>query len=171
MAGALLDGGVGVGPGLGVRRHPAYPNPMIVDEIRRKMMDAMRGKRAVERDILKTALGELQTAEARAGGQLSEEDAEKVLRKLIKSIDETLQVVKDADQVPKLEEERSVLSALLPEELTVDEIVAALAPVRADIEGAPASGPAVGVAMKHLKAAGATVNGKDVGAAVAKIRS
>jgi uncharacterized protein YqeY len=143
---------------------------VLTDEIRKAMVAAMKAKQGVRKDILKTALGELQTAEARGGGPLDDEAAQKVLRKLIKSIEESLEVVRDEPTREKLVEEKDVLLELLPKQLSVEEIVAALQPVGDDIRGAKADGPAVGVAMKHLKRAGAVVDGKDVSAAVRSIR-
>ena len=143
---------------------------MLADAIRKQMVEAMKAKQTVRKDILKTTLGELQTAEARSGAKLDDDEAQKVVKKLIKSIDEALDVVSEASARAKLEEEKAVLEALLPKQLSVDEIVAALEPVRAQIEAAKADGPATGIAMKHLKAQGANVDGKDVGSAVKRIR-
>lgn len=143
---------------------------MLADEIRRQMVEAMKAKQTVRKDILKTTLGELQTAEARSGTALGDDEAQKVVKKLIKSIEESLDVVTDAAARAKLDEEKDVLESLLPKQLSVDEIVSALEPVRAQVEGAKADGPATGVAMKHLKTRGANVDGRDVGQAVKRIR-
>jgi len=53
----------------------------------------------------------------------------------------------------------------------VEDIVSALAPVHAAIKAAGNEGQATGVAMKHLKSSGATVNGKDVAEAVKRVRA
>jgi len=143
---------------------------MLADEIRKQMVDAMKAKQTVRKDILKTTLGELQTAEARSGAALGDDEAQKVVKKLIKSIDESLAVITEPSTRSKLEEEKAVLEALLPRQMSVDQIVEALANVRPQIEAAKADGPATGVAMKHLKSIGANVDGKDVGEAVKKIR-
>jgi uncharacterized protein len=144
---------------------------MIVDQIRTQVKDAMRAKRDLERDVLRTALGEIQTAEARAGKALSEDDAQKIIRKLIKSNMETRDVSPDAGVKDRLSQEITILEALLPKALSVPEIVAALQSVAADIRAAKSDGQATGVAMKKLKADGATVEGKDVGEAVKQLRS
>jgi uncharacterized protein YqeY len=144
---------------------------VLIAEIREQMVAALKAKEAVRKDILKTALGELQTAEARGGGALDDEAAQKVLRKLIKSIDESLDVVRDEATRSKLAEEKAVLLELLPKQLSVEEIVAALAEQRDAIVAAKADGPAMGIAMKHLKSSGAEVDGKDVTAAVKSMRA
>jgi uncharacterized protein YqeY len=144
---------------------------MIVDQIRQQMKDAMRAKRDLERDILRTALGEIQIAEARAAKPLTDDEAGKILKKLIKSNQETMDVTPDASTKTKLTEENRILEALLPKTLSVADIVAALMSVAADIKAAKSDGQATGVAMKKLKSEGATVDGKDVAEAVKQIRA
>ena len=105
------------------------------------------------------------------GVTMNDEEAEKIIRKVIKSNTETLAVADRPDTKTRLEEENRVLDALLPKRLDVDAIVAALQPVAAEIKAAKSEGQATGVAMKHLKASGSTVGGKDVQEAVKKIRA
>jgi len=143
---------------------------MLIDDIKKRALEAMKAGRSVEKDILRLVQGEIQTAEARAGS-FSEEDAQGVVKRLIKANEETLSVVTDDAQRRSLEEELTVLRSLLPQTLSVDAIVEALAPVRDALRAASNDGQATGVAMKHLKAQGAAVNGKDVTAAVKKVRA
>ena len=63
---------------------------MLVEEIKKRVAVAMKSGDTVTRDVLRLALGEIQTAEARKNAPLSEEDAAAALRKLIKSNEETL---------------------------------------------------------------------------------
>lgn len=144
---------------------------MIVDEIKKRVMTAMKSGDTVARDVLRVALGEIQTAEARKNAVLSEEDAQAALRKLIKSNEETCAALPAGDaRIAVLQQELEVLASLLPAQLSVDAIVAALADQLDAIKGAKSDGQATGVAMKHLKSAGLAVSGNDVGAAVKKIR-
>jgi hypothetical protein len=143
---------------------------MFVDRIKEAVAAAMKARQTVAKDVLRTALGEIQTAEARDGSALTDDAAQKIVRKLVKSNEETLAVTQDAATVAKLEEENRVLTALLPRSLGVDEIVQALTPVKDAIAAAKADGPAMGVAMKQLKAEGASVESADVRAAVQQIR-
>lgn len=143
---------------------------MLNEEIRRRLTEAMKRGDSVEKDILRVALGEIQTQATRAGS-LSEEEEIAIVRKLVKSNEETLAHTTDASRKETLERENAVLRSLLPQELGVDQIVAALEDQREAILAAANDGQATGIAMKALKAKGAMVNGKDVATAVKKIRA
>ena len=143
---------------------------MLVDEIKRRISAAMKARNTLEKEVLRVALGEIQTAEAR-GVATTEESVAAVLRKLIKSNGETLAATTDEAAKRTLAEENVVLASLLPKATGVPEIVEALTAVRDAIRAAGNDGQATGVAMKHLKASGAVVNGKDVTEAVKQIRA
>jgi uncharacterized protein YqeY len=144
---------------------------MLLDEIKRQMMAAMKAHDTVTKEILRVALGELSMAVERAGGTLGDEAVQGILRKLVKSNQDTLGLTVDPAQQEVLRKEIAVLEALLPKTLGADDIVALLAPVRDAVRAAANDGQATGVAMKHLKTAGAVVQGKDVGEAVRAIRA
>jgi uncharacterized protein YqeY len=144
---------------------------MLLDEIKRQMMAAMKAHDTVTKEILRVALGELSMAVERAGGTLTDEPVQAILRKLVKSNQDTLALATDATQQETLRKEIAVLEALLPKSLDVDGIVALLQPVRDAIRAAGNDGQATGVAMKHLKTTGSVVQGKDVGDAVRRIRA
>jgi uncharacterized protein YqeY len=143
---------------------------MLLDEIKARMFKAMKAGAVVEKEILRVAVGEITTDQAREGRKGTDEESLAILKKLVKSNEESLGVVEDPEKRAVLEEETRVLSAFLPKSLGVDEIVLALVPVADAIRAAANDGQATGVAMKHLKSSGASVGGKDVGAAVKKIR-
>ncbi len=143
---------------------------MIIDQVRQRMTQAMRDKDAPTRDILKVILGELQAHESRSGS-LSDEQGQGIIRKLMKSNEETLGLTKDPAAADKLRRENETLAALLPRTMSVEEIVAALGPVADAVKGAGNDGQATGVAMKHLKSQGATAQGNDVAQAVKRLRS
>ena len=142
----------------------------ILDELKARMNEAMRSKDEVAKNIYRLAYSEAQLAEARSGKAVTEDEAIAVLKKLVKSNEETLAVATDGAQKETLARENSLLAALLPKALGVPEIVAALAPVTDAIRAAGNDGQATGVAMKHLKTTGAAVDGKTVAAAVKQIR-
>ncbi len=144
---------------------------MLVDEIKRRIRQAMKAGNTVEKEVLKVALGEIQTAEARGTEALSDDLAAAVVRKIIKSNEETSALTTEPARKGTLEREIAVLRSLLPQSLSVDAILEALGQVRDPIRGAGNDGQATGIAMKHLKAAGAVVSGKDVSEAVRKIRA
>jgi uncharacterized protein YqeY len=144
---------------------------MLVEEIKKRVVAAVKQGDTVTRDVLRLALGEIQTAEARKNASLSEEDAAAALRKLIKSNEETLAaLVAGDDRVAALKREIEVLASLLPAQMNAAQIVAALAGQIDAIKGAGSDGQATGIAMKHLKASGAAVSGGEVTAAVKQIR-
>ena len=144
---------------------------MLKDDLKAAMLAAMKAGRTTEKGILRVALGEVQTAESRSGSDAADAEVEKILRKLIKSIGESRDAATDDAQRADLGEEIAVLERFLPKTLSPDEIVAALAPVADAVRAAGNDGQATGVAMKHLKSTGATVEGRDVSAAVRSMRS
>ena len=141
----------------------------LVDEIKKRVLSAMKAKNTVEKEVLRVALGEIQVVEARSGS-VTDEQAQAIVRKLVKSNQETLELSASEDQKATLKEEIAVLESLLPKSLSADEIASQLAPVAAAIQGAGNAGQATGIAMKHLKAAGLQVGGKDVASAVELLR-
>ena len=143
---------------------------MLKDELKKRSLEAMKAGDDVAKGILRLALGEVQTAEARGGKDLSEDEVTAVVRKLVKSNEETLALTTDGAEKTKLSREIEILKALLPASLDVDGIVTALSAVAAAIREAKSEGQATGVAMKALKAASANVNGTDVAVAVKRIR-
>lgn len=144
---------------------------MLIDQIKARMFQAIKAGAIVEKEILRVAMGELTTDAARAGRKGDDEEAQGILRKLVKSNEETLASTTDPEKRAVLTQEIEILSVFLPKSLTVDEIVAALAPVVDAIRAAGNDGQATGVAMKQLKSTGAIVNGKDVGTAIKSLRN
>jgi uncharacterized protein YqeY len=144
--------------------------PMLIDQIKARMFQAIKSGAHVEKEILRVAVGEITTDAARAGRQGNDEEALTILRKLSKSNEETLAATTDAEKRAVLSQEIEILATYLPKSLSVPEIVQALAPVAPQIKAAGNDGQATGVAMKQLKSAGLTVNGKDVGLAIKELR-
>jgi hypothetical protein len=144
---------------------------VLAERIKKLRMDAIKARDTIAKEVLGVALGEIETNAARTGGPASDEDATQVVRKLVKSNQETLAVSEDAEQKATLERENSILLALLPQTLGVGEIAELLEPVREELRAAKSDGQATGVAMKHLKASGSSVSGKDVSEAVKKLRA
>ena len=139
--------------------------------MRGRLKAAMKGGKTVEKEILRVALGEVQTEEARAGKDLDDGAVEKILRKLLKSNRETLDATEDAGAKAPLAQENAVIESLLPKTLGEEEVIAALADTRDAIAAAGNDGQATGIAMKALKTKGLAVDGRTVSAAVRKLRS
>ena len=144
---------------------------MLVDGIKARVTQAVKEKDDVVRDVLRLALGEIQTAEARSNQALRDDEAAAILKKLVKSNEETLALAGDGPNAPALRREIEVLSSLLPKGLSIAQIVEALAPQREALRAAKGDGQATGIAMKHLKSIAAAVDGTDVAAAVKSIRA
>jgi uncharacterized protein YqeY len=134
------------------------------------MMAAMKAGDVVRKEILRVAVGEITTNEAR-GTVKTEDDERAIVRKLMKSNEETLSLTTDEAQKQVLLQEIAILRELLPQSLGVDAIVEALAPVRDALRAEANDGKATGAAMKHLKSLGALVEGKDVSEAVRRVRA
>lgn len=145
---------------------------VITQEIKTRMLAAMQARDAVAKNVLGVALGEIQTAEARANRALSDDEAMAVVRKLVKSNEETLGHAKDdVARVTELRREIEVLASLLPKALSVEAVAEALAPVAEALRAAKSDGHAMGVAMKHLKASGAVVESAAVQEAIKRVRT
>jgi hypothetical protein len=144
---------------------------MLIDAIKARMFQAMKAGNTLEKEILRVAIGEITTDAARPERNGDDAEALAILKKLVKSNEETLASSTDPAQQTALRTEIEVLSTFLPKSLSVDAIVGALAPVADAIKAAGNDGQATGIAMKHLKSSGAEVNGKDVSAAVQKLRA
>ena len=143
----------------------------LLDQIKARMFAAMKSGNVTEREILKVAMGEITTDAARVGRKGDDEEAMGLLKKLVKSNEESIEASQDEAQKAQLRAEIEVLNTFLPKSLGVPEIVTALAPVTEAVKTAGNDGQATGVAMKHLKSLGAVVNGKDVSAAVRQLRA
>jgi uncharacterized protein YqeY len=144
---------------------------MLADDLKARMMQAMKEKDEVARTVLGVARGEVQTAEARANRPLADEEVAAILRKLVKSNEETLAAAPDGQGAAALKREIEVLTALLPSRLTLAQLVDALTPQRDAIRAAKSDGQATGIAMKHLKSTGASFDGTDAATAVKQIRA
>lgn len=144
---------------------------MFADELQSRIKQAMRDKDTLTRDVLRVALGDIQTAELRGGDAMSDEKAQGFVRKLVKSNQETIDLAKDPAVTDQLTREIEVLESLLPQTMSPDQIEAALAPVHNAIAAADNDGQAMGVAMKSLKSTGAVVEGRDVNAVVHRMRN
>src|SRR6185503_16125224 len=117
---------------------------MLVDTIKARALEAMKKKDSLATSILRLALGEIQTLEARNNRAATDDEATAVVRKLVKSNEETLAVAESTEQKSTLEQELAILRSLLPKSMTPEEIASALAPVADAIKQAKGDGPATG---------------------------
>ena len=146
------------------------PPVPLVDELKKRMTQAMKDRDDVAKNIVRLALGEIQTAEARTNRPVTDDEATAIVRKLVKSNEETLGLTTEAEAQATLRKEIALLASLLPKTMGLDDIVLALASEAEAIKAAKSDGQATGVAMKHLKSSGVSASGNDVAAAVKRIR-
>ena len=139
---------------------------MLIDQIKERMFRAMKAGATIEKEILRTAIGEV----TRTGEEASDDRVTQVLRKLVKANQETLRSVSEAAQRDPLEQEIKVMEEFLPRSLGVPELVELLGPAAADIRAAAGPGPALGAAMKFLKAKSVSAESADVREAVTQLR-
>jgi uncharacterized protein YqeY len=148
----------------------------LLETLREKLTECRRAGKSVEMSVLQVVLGEASTAEARSGKKPTDEEMEKIIRKVMLGNQETLGILEEKGMTSspnhaKLTAENAFLQGLLPKTLSVAEIVAALADAADAIRGAKNDGQATGLAMKHLKGKQLKVLGEDVAAAVKQIRA
>ncbi len=141
-------------------------NMSLAAEIKKGMFAAMKAKNTIEKEILRVALGEI----TKTGEECSDGNVQAILKKLVKSNREAMNLSDNTDDKQKLAQEIEIVQKFLPASLSVEQIVQLLAPVAAQIKSAPNQGPAMGVAMKTLKQANAEAESSDVAKAVGTIR-
>jgi uncharacterized protein YqeY len=140
------------------------------EEIKKRMFSAMKSGNVVEKEILRVAMGEITANEGRQSRDLSIEEIEALLKKLIKSNREALGAGPSAESKAQLEQEIGILEEFLPKSMSVEETIAALDSMRDAIVAAKGMGPAMGLAMKEVKTKGLTVDSATVTAAVTQLR-
>lgn len=141
---------------------------MLIDQIKQRMFQAMKAGSTVEKEILRTAIGEV----TRVGDDPTDERVVQALRKLVKANQETIAIIAESDASKRevLEREIAVLEAFLPQTLRPEQIQVLLEPVSSQIKAAAGPGPAMGIAMKFLKSQNAQTESRDVQAAIEALR-
>jgi uncharacterized protein len=139
---------------------------MLIDQVKQRMFQAIKAGNTIEKEVLRTAIGEV----TRSGDDPTDERLTLVLKKLVKANQETLAAASNADQKRDLEREIQVLETFLPKAPSAEQVRELLEPVAAQIRAAAGPGPAMGVAMKHLKSLNISVESRDVQAALAELR-
>lgn len=134
-------------------------------QLRQLIADAPPSSSA--RNLFKVVLGEWQTKTTFDKG--TDEVGYNIIRKMIKANEENLGYLAEGDsRRAQYQEENELLSALMPSFLSAEQIQAELAGV--DLTAAKSDGQAMGLAMKHLKSKGLSVEGDTVKQVVAGMR-
>lgn len=144
----------------------------LADELKTRVNTAIKGGDSLTRDALRTVLGEAQAEAVRRKGEVTDDVVLGVIKKTVAGLKETIPLVKQAGRdTAQQEGELALLEALLPKAWDRNAITAALAPHQDELRAAKNDGQAMGVAMKVLKAQGATSSPDDVKAVVAAARA
>lgn len=137
------------------------------DAMKAKNEAALRGLRAIKAAIIlaKTSEG--------AGGELKEEDESKLLQKLVKQRKDSLEIFKTQgreDLAQKEQEEITIIEKFLPQQLSPEELKAALSEIITQVGAAsPADmGKVMGLATKQLAG---KAEGKAISSAVKELLS
>ncbi|MCI0448956.1 MAG: GatB/YqeY domain-containing protein [Chlorobi bacterium] len=94
---------------------------MLIETIRKDMRDAKKSRETLKVNLLSTLYAEIFT-QSKSGKEMTEEDELKIIRKFIKNIDETVALDINEDTRNKLTDEKKLLVAYLPQQLSKDEI-------------------------------------------------
>ncbi len=101
---------------------------MLIETIRKDMQQAKLAKETVKANLLSTLYAEIFT-QSKNGNEMTEDDELKIIRKFMKNADETLSFDVSDEAKAKLNEEKKILEAYLPAQLSrekIEEIVSSL---------------------------------------------
>jgi uncharacterized protein len=137
------------------------------DAMKAKDEALLRGLRAIKAEIIKAK------TEPGANGQITEEQEQKLLQKLVKQRKDSLEIYQQqnrADLAQKETEEIGVIEQFLPKQLTQEELDAAVALIIVETGASSAAdmGKVMGVASKQLAG---KADGKAIAAAVKALLS
>ena len=135
---------------------------MLLDRLNDDLKTAMKARDADRVGVLRMTLSEIKNARIDKRGDLTEDDVMAVLKKAIKSRNESVDQYREGgrdDLADKEAAEAEMLAAYLPEPLTEDELAAAIDAAVA--ETGASSMKDMGAVMKALTAAhGSRIDGK-----------
>jgi|APSaa5957512622_1039677.scaffolds.fasta_scaffold27397_2 uncharacterized protein len=139
--------------------------------IREQIIQAMKSGDTFARDVLKYAVSEIQAAQSRAKNGISEEDEQRIIRKIIIMNEANFEYADSEEKLDTLKKENEILTAFLPAMMDAEEIIELLNPHHPDIKNCPSDGQAIGIAMKALKGGDKKADGNMVVKIVKEIRS
>src|SRR5271168_2380533 len=101
----------------------------LLETLRTKLTAARKGGQALEMSALQVILGDASMIEGRTGKKATDDEIEKIVRKLVVGNTETIELLRqkgmgDNPDVDKREAENRFLTTLLPKTMSVDEIKA-----------------------------------------------
>ncbi|MBQ4570662.1 MAG: GatB/YqeY domain-containing protein [Bacilli bacterium] len=101
---------------------------MLIDELKKAQIEALKEKNTLKRSILQIVTGKAKLAEIEKrtkNESLTDDDVLLVINKVIKELDEEIVAFKNANRLEKVEEltlQKQILEAYLPAKLTEEEI-------------------------------------------------
>ena len=101
---------------------------MLIDELKKAQMEALKTKDTLKRSVLQTVTGKVKLAEIEKrtkNESLTDDDVLLVINKVIKELDEEILAFKNANRLEKVEEllqQKEILEAYLPAKLTEEKI-------------------------------------------------
>lgn len=145
---------------------------MLVEQMKAKLVEAMKQKNETQKNILRVVLGDVETAELRSKKKLSDDAVQDVIYKRMDSNIEVINIKGTEAQHNTLKEEIDVLQSFVPVRWNEDKIEHMLSLFAlSEILGAKADGQAIGLARAKLTELGATYDGKVVKSVVEKLRA
>jgi len=146
------------------------------ETLKDQIKQAMRDKDRVRRDILKLALSEITSKSAM--GEVTQEQAEKLVRKIVENNHESIAALAkrdsgdDREKLVQLKVENEILEELLPKEWSTQDVQTFIEKenLAEPIAAANNDGQAMGIAMKALKSAGAAAKGNVVNQVIRSLR-
>ena len=146
----------------------------IRDKLKEEIKSAMKNRDDVRKDILRVALGEIETAESRKGDELSDAKCLAMINKIVNDIRESYELTKSETIRDRLYAEIAILSSFLPDYMSIAEIVDC---IKGDeslceaVKAADQDGKAIGLARKGLSDKIDAMKGSDIKDAVAHVRN
>lgn len=101
---------------------------MLIDELKKAQMEALKTKDTLKRSVLQIVTGKVKLAEIEKRTKnepITDDDVLLVINKVIKELDEEILAFKNANRTEKVEEltlQKQILEAYLPAKLTEEEI-------------------------------------------------
>lgn len=147
-------------------------------KIKGEIVNAIKERNEVKKNILRLVVGEVQTVNNRSGTRSKPVDDEmdrryiNVMKKIMASNTETLTKLPTGDlRIMGLNCENAILTSFLPASPTNDEMLSYLSEITQQLKDQKSDGQAVGLSMKYLRAKGIVTSGDVVLNIVRTIRS
>lgn len=142
-------------------------------KIKELLVISVKEKNEVAKNILRLILGEFQQRD-----KISDLEKENIVRKIIKSNNETISLIKELPEgiqnksnLNDLFSENIIMEKLLPQKLTKDSIICQIDNLIPDIKNTKNDGQAIGIIIKHFKNIGITVDSVIVKEIVLEIKN